>query len=242
MADPNSLFIITTFVFGGLTLILALAVVLMWVFMKPEGRFFLKRTLDPGSLDSIRHEPLSNQLVLDTIKWNGETFHSDKGIYYPLSQILNPKNAAQAIYNQVISTAARWKGSKRPVIFTTDLMSFAVPAGFYAAIEKAKQVEKYTEIKPLLKQLGELLKDENIEYFSFIETFNIADIQEILKDVGPKKIRDSYKKGVHAEKLKNVKLGEGMLSQIPLWLIMIGLLVVIGGAIYLLMQSGYINL
>jgi len=243
VVEQNPLFIITTFIFGGLFLIELIIIIAMWLFMKPEGRYFFKRTFNTGSLDSIRHEPLSNQLVLDTIKWNGETFHNDTGIYYPLSQVLNPKNAAQSIYNKVVSNAARWKGSKRPVIFTTDIMSFAVPAGFYAAIEKAKNSEKYVTIKPLLEKLGEFLKEEGISHFSFIETFNIADIQEIIKDVGPKKVRDSYKKGVHAEKLKNTKIGnEGMLGSVPLWLIMIVLIAVVGGGIYYLMQSGVISI
>ena len=242
VVEQNPLFIITTVIFGGLTFLLAIGLVTMWLFMKPEGRFFLKRTFNADALDSIRHEPLSNQLILDTIKWNGETFHNDIGIYYPLRQVLNPKNAAQSIYNKVISSAARWKGSKRPVIFTTDLMSFAVPAGFYAAIEKAKHKDEYASIKPFLDTLGKLLKEEGIEHVSFIETFNIADIQEIIKDVGPKKVRDSYKKGVQAEKLKNVKLGDGLLSMIPLWLIMLILVGVVGAGIYFAMQSGVISI
>jgi len=119
-------------------------------------------------------------------------------------------------------------------------MSFAVPAGFYAAIEKAKHKTEYEAIKPFLETLGKLLEEEGIEHVSFIETFNIADIQEIIKDVGPKKVRDSYKKGVQAEKLKNVRLGDGILGMIPLWLIMLVLLGVVGAGIYFATQSGVI--
>ena len=243
VVEQNSLFIITTFVFGGLTFILLFAIILMWFFMKPEGRFFLKRSFGGGTLDSIRHEPVSNQLILDTLKWNGETFLNDVGIYYPLTQILNPGTKSQQIYNKIVSTAARWKGSKRPVIFTTDLMSFAVSAEFYAAIEKAKNEDQYKKIRPFLQNLEKLLKDSGVEYFSFIESFNIADIQEIIKDVGPRKVRDSYRKGVHSEKLKNTKIaGEGILGTVPLWLIMIILIAVVGGGIYLLSQSGRISI
>ena len=242
VVEQNPLFIITTFVFGGLFFVTLFALVAVWFFMKPEGRYFLRRSFSGGSLDSIRHEPLSNQLILDTLKWNGETFHNDVGIYYPLSQILNPKTAAQNIYNKIVSNAARWKGSKRPVIFTTDLMSFAVPVGFYAAIAKAKNAGKYKKILPFLTQLETFLKENNVNYFSFIESFSIGDIQEIIKDVGPRKIRDSYRKGVNAEKLKNTKIGDNPFGQIPLWAIMLVLVAVVGGILYFVTQSGYISI
>ena len=238
--EQNPLFIITTVVFGAFTFILLFAIIALWVFMKPEGRFFFRQTFGGGGLDCIRHEPVSNQLVLDSVKWNGETFQNKQGIYYPLRQLLNPRSESQKFYNNAISTAARWKGSKRPVILTTDLMSFAVSAEFYAAVEKAKNSDEYNRIKPFLTDLSKLLTKSGVEHFSFIESFNIADIQEIVKDVGPRKIRDSYKKGVTAEQLKNTKLGDGVFGSIPLWLIFIGLVAFVGVVGYAVLNSGLV--
>ena len=242
MADPNSLFIIATLVLGGTTLILLLIVIALWFFMKPEGRYFFRQSLGGATLDNIRHEPGSNNLILDSLKWDGQMFVNKKGFYYPFAQLLNPKSKSQEIYNKIVASAARWKGSKRPVVMTTDIMSFAVSPEFYAAVEKAKKTDQYKKIRYLLDDLAKIFDETGVKYGYFIETFNIADIQEIIKDVGPKKVRDSFKKGINREKLKNTKIGDGLFGGLPLWMIMLGLLAFVGMVGYLLINSGYITI
>lgn len=228
-------------VFGVLTLILLLVVAALWFFMKPEGRYFFRQSLGGATLDNIRHEPGSNNLILDSLKWDGQMFVNKKGFYYPFSQLLNPKSKSQEIYNKIVASAARWKGSKRPVVMTTDIMSFAVSPEFYAAVEKSKKEASYSKVKPLLDDLADIFNKTGVKYGYFIETFNIADIQEIVKDVGPGKIRDSFKKGINREKLKNTKIGDGMFGGIPLWAIMLVLIAIIGIVGYVLINSGYIT-
>ena len=240
MADPNSLFIISTFVLGATTLILLLVVMALWFFMKPEGRYFFKQGLGGASLDNLRHEPGSNTLILDSLKWDGQMFINKSGFYYPFIQLLNPNSRSQEIYNRIIGSAVRWKGSKRPVVMTTDLMSFAVSPAFYAAVEKAKNTDKYKKIRYILEDFKAIFDETGVKYGYFIETFNIADIQEIVKDIGPTKVRDAFKRGINREKLKNTKL-DGMFGGIPLWAIMLGLVAFVAIVGYILINSGMIT-
>jgi len=235
----------TTFALGGTTVIAALFAVAEWYFARQEGRHFIKRGFGGGGVDLIHHEPLSNKLTLTNLKWDGGIWKLGKeAMFFGLDKILNPETPEDRLYNKLISESSTWSGSKRPAVIATDVVSFTITPALYAAIAKAENQDKYKKIKPIIEAI-EGIKDKDgnqeIETVSFLEIISPTNLKKYLKDLGPKKMREMFLKGVEAQKLANTKPpGESGLAGSWIMILLVGAL---AGAIiiYVLMQSGVIE-
>jgi len=243
MSESAVFWIYTTMGLFFWSLVTTILAAFMYIFMKKEGRYFLGKSLNGAGVDHLRHEPLSNKLHLETVQWTGEWYRSKKGLYYPLRALTNPDTMAKKLYNEAIRSASRWAGNNRPVIMTTDLMSWMAGPAFYAAVAKAKESDEYKGLEPLLEKIEKLFKENKVEYFSFVEHFTASELNEIMKDVSATKVLRSFLEGSEAERLKNVKEpGKLSLPGLSLWVILAFLVIIAGGAVYWLLNSGMIKL
>lgn len=209
MNSSISIWIMTTFALGGTTVLFALIAVAFWYFARKEGRHFIKRGFGGSGVDLIRHEPLSNRLSLTSLKWNKGIWKLGKeAMFFGLDKLLNPDDKEDHLYNKLISESSTWDGSKRPAVIATDVVSFTITPALYAAVAKAENEEDYVKAHPIIKELGEI-KDRNgkplIETVSFLEIISPENLKKYLKDLGPKKMREMFLKGVEANKLANTK-------------------------------------
>lgn len=185
-----------------------LIIISRYYLLGPEGMHFIKSRLAGTATDTIRHTPLTNTLHLDFANWDGEMFINKKGFYYPLRSVLNPQRESQKIYNDAISTASRWAGTGKPVIMLSDLFGFSLSTEFFSKLKQAKEpIDE--DVKRFLENLEAHFNEAKIEYFSFVDTFSLNDIQEILISAGPDRLKETYQKGIRREKLKNTRLGGG---------------------------------
>lgn len=199
----------TTFAAGVIAVLFGLIAVAEWYFARQEGRHFIKRGFGGGGVDLIRHEPLSNKISLTNLKWDGGIWRLGKeAMFFGLDKLLNPTSKEDHQYNKLISESSTWSGSKRPTVIATDVVSFTITPALYAAIAKAENEEKYKEIKPIIEAV-EGIKDEDdnqeIETVSFLEIISPENLKKYLKDLGPKKMREMFLKGVEAQKLANTR-------------------------------------
>ena len=243
MTEPATFWIYTTMGLFFVSMISVLVNAFLFIFMKKEGRYFLSKSINGSGIDHLRLEPLSKKLYLETVQWTGEWYRSKKGMYYPLRALQNPITEAKKLYNEAISNASRWAGNNRPVLMSTDLMSWMVGPEFYAAVAKAKERKEYEKVKPFLEKLEKLFKENKVEYFTFNETFIAEELSDIMKDVSATKVLRSFIEGVEGERLKNAKEpGKLSLPGLSMWLILGVLVLVIGGGIYWVLNSGMIKL
>ena len=209
MSSSISIWIMATFVLGGTTVIAILFAVAEWYFARQEGRHFIKRGFGGGGVDLIRHEPLSNRISLTSLKWDEGIWKLGKeAMFFGLDKLLNPKSREDHLYNKLISESSTWAGSKRPAVIATDVVSFTITPALYAAVAKAENEEDYVKAHPIIKELAEV-KDRSgnpmIETVSFLEIISPENLKKYLKDLGPKKMREMFLKGVEAQKLANTK-------------------------------------
>lgn len=166
-------------------------------------------------VDLIRHEPLSDTLKLERVTWNGEFYtQGNEAHFFGLDMIMNPTTDAQRRYNNLISRASRWFGTRRPVVIATETMSFLITPAFFGMISKLRTANySLDDAQIVLKKIGKLLKEiekndpdhKKIEKVVFLETIKPNDISLFLKDVTPKKLSDHLRRGRRMEKLKNTK-------------------------------------
>ena len=235
----------TTFALGVTTVIAILFAVAEWYFARQEGRHFIKRGFGGGGVDLIRHEPLSNRISLTSLKWDQGIWKLGKeAMFFGLDKLLNPAKAEDHLYNKLISESSTWAGSKRPAVIATDVVSFTITPALYAAIAKAENPGDYTEATPIIKKMAEL-KDaagnQLIETVSFLEIIQPETLKKYLKDLGPKKMREMFLKGVEAQKLANTKPPKE--GGLPVsWLLIIVLGIMMGAMIiFVLFQTGVIK-
>jgi hypothetical protein len=229
----ESTWVITTFTFLGTTVLSWLVTASFWLLMKPEGRFFFLRVFDGKGIDVVRHEPLSNRLRLITVKWNGQFFSYGKEmILFGVEALLNPKTDAQKYYNQVISRMCTWAGSKRPVLFATDIMSHMITPDLAALAAKSRKNEKYEKAREKVLRIfnREPYKDEtaNVDYLentvepiepanpqvdtggitvvSYLETVKPDDLQEFMEDISARDMWQVYQKGKRVNELEKKRL------------------------------------
>jgi len=237
MSSPNSIWITATFALGATTVIAALFAVAEWYFARAEGRHFIKRGFGGGGVDLIRHEPLSNKITLTNLKWDQGIWKLGKeAMFFGLDKLLNPMSKEDHQYNKLISESSTWAGSKRPAVIATDVVSFTITPALYSAVAKAENAEKYKQVKAILDRLP----NPEIETVSFLEIIQPETLKKYLKDLGPKKMREMFLKGVEAQKLANTRPPkEGLqvnLSAVFLVGLLIGMI-----ALYLLGQMGVIE-
>lgn len=227
----DSTWVITTFTFLGTTVLSWLITASFWLFMKSEGRFFFLRAFDGKGIDVIRHEPLSNRLRLITVKWNGQFFSYGKEmILFGVEALLNPKKDAEKYYNQVVSRMCTWAGSRRPVLFATDIMSHLITPDLAALVAKSSKHEDYKKARKKVLRIfnREPYKDEaaNVEYLetvspdnpnpdmdmsdvkvvSYLETVKPDDLKDFMEDISARDMWQVYLKGKRVNELEKKKL------------------------------------
>lgn len=245
MISSSSIWIYTTLGLGVTTVIAILFAVAEWHFARKEGRHFIKRGFGGGGVDLIRHQPLSNKISLTNLKWVQDVWVLGKeAMFFSFDKILNPRNPQDNLFNKLISESSTWAGSKRPAVIATDVLSFAVTPALYAAIAKAENQAKYKEIKPILDTIKNITDEDGvpeIDTVSFLEIISPENLKKYLKDLGPKKMREMFLKGVEAQKLANTRPPkEGGLAGSWIAIIVVGFM---AGAIlvYVLITSGMLK-
>lgn len=265
----NSFWIIATFGVGVVAVAAILLNVALLYFARKEGRFFIRKGWGGKGLDLLRVEPNSNKVELLSLEWGGNVWkHGKEGMMAGLDLISNPENTdSNETYNKFIREANTWKGSKRPVVIATDIMSTIFNPGFIGAANKGEslteldpseppddtilgkikkwwgkpaQPKKNTKIhenpKTLIEHYQNWASEQGLETITFLEIIKPTDLKKHLKDIGPKRMRDQFLKGVEAQKLANTK-PPGERQPIPgawLWLILMAVLFIAG---YFLLQS-----
>jgi len=223
-----SFWIMTTF--GGIiaTVLSWVVTAGLWMFMSEEGRFFFGRNFDKKGIDVLRHEPLSNRLRLITVKWNGQYFqHGKELIFFGIETLINPNTDNKKYFNEVIGKMCTWAGSKRPVLFATDVTSHLITPDLLALISRSRKHKDYQgakeneetrlgKIKTALKEtikakldLNELTNGETEdtipEYVSYLETMKPDMISEFMEDIGPRDAWQIYETGKRVNELERAK-------------------------------------
>ena len=235
----EAFWVISTFAFIGTTIIMGLITLSFWFFMKEEGRFFFKRAFGNKGIDVIRHEPQSNNLQLIVIKWSGQFFQYGKEMmFFGIEKIINPNTDPKKYFNEIVSRMCTWKGSKRSVLFATDIMSHIITPDLLALVAKSKKHKKYTEAQvmvPTIKTRLEaaLQKDEEDEYVdpelvTYLETMNPNDLTEFMEDISGRDAWNAYLTGKRVNELERAKGIElGGAAKIALGLAGVGVVVLI---------------
>jgi len=170
---------------------------LVIIFLKSEGRFHLSRSLSRGGLDLISVIPGSKALRLRKIDWTGEYFeHKNEGIFFNFDPLLNPKNSDTVQdYNDVLNMTSHWEGSKRPVVFGSEAVSFITNPHISSALEEAKTHEEYDSVKSILENLGTVLSEKVVKV-TFMKPFSPDNLREYLNSGStPTKNQMLYDKG-----------------------------------------------
>jgi len=224
----DSFWIITTFAAGAAAVIFLLLNVVQWFFAKSEGRFFISRGLGGSGLDLIRHQPMSNRLSLQSLKWKGRLWIRGKeGMLFGLDKIQNPTGPDDHLYNDLVSRSCNWDGARRPVAIATDVMSTVITPAFYAAVALSESFDRFPNAKNILQEVAAYAKEYKLDTVTVSEAIQPDNIKKYLKDVGPSHIREAFNKGVEAQKLaatrppgEGIKMG-GMLMYIGLALLVV---------------------
>jgi hypothetical protein len=219
---------------GIIVFVMAIAALVARYLLGPEGMHFLTGKLT-ALTDMARYEPLTNRLILDRVKWDGTQFLGRMGIYHPLRAILNPDSESKKFYNQAISTSARWAGNGKPVVFTTDLLSFALSSEFFAKL-KASKNPLPEDVVTFVSSLETVFEENEIEYFSFFDTFTLSDVQDVMVGETPARMQEQYEKGIRRERIKNDKLKQPFKLGLP-WIIL-AVVVVLAAAFYVQRMIG----
>lgn len=237
MSSPNSFWIMTTFAAGAVAVLFGLFAVAEWYFARKEGRHFIRRGFGGTGVDLIRHEPLSNKISLTNLKWDSGFWRLKKeAMFFSLDKLLNPTSKEDNQYNKLISESSTWEGSKRPAVIATDVCSFTITPALYSAIAKAQNAEKYGKVGELIKGLP----NPEIETVSFLEIIQPETLKKYLKDLGPKKMREMFLKGVEAQKLANTRPPTERM-QLPLLMVLfIGIIAGVA-AVFILAQLGVVE-
>jgi len=172
-------------------------IALIIMFLKKEGRFHLLRSLSWGGLDLISVIPGSKALRLRKIDWTGEYFeHKNEGIFFNFDPLLNPKNKDTVRdYNDVLNMTTHWEGSRRPVVFGSEAVSFITNPHISSALEEAKDHDDYDKVKPILENLKNVLGEEIVKV-TFIKPFQPDNLREFLNSGStPTKNQMLYEKG-----------------------------------------------
>jgi len=219
--------VIITGVSVVINFILIIVAVSLWIFMGEEGKFFFKRRFDNKGIDVLRHEPLSNRMRLITVKWDGQFFrYKDELLFFGIDKILNPNTDAKKYYNEVVGRMCTWAGSKRPVLFATDIMSHLITPDLLALVAKSKSHEQYEKAR-LFK--GKHLGDPSIEKVSYLETIKPDDLTEFMEDISARDAMMSYDTGKRVNELERAKTGInlGSTGKIVISLAFIGIVVLV---------------
>ena len=245
-----SFWIMTTF--GGIiTTVLSWIITAgLWMFMSDEGRFFFRRNFDKKGIDVLRHEPLSNRLRLITVKWNGQYFqHGKELIFFGIETLINPNTDHKKYFNEVIGKMCTWAGSKRPVLFATDVTSHLITPDLLALIARSRKHKDYVtsktneetrvgKIKAALKEKLNLneagngdAENEEPTVVSYLETMKPDMISEFMEDIGPRDAWQIYETGKRVNELERANGFE--LSPAMKFGLTVGGILLIGIVIYL---------
>lgn len=230
--------ITTTFIAGFIAVLAIVILVAILFFAKKEGRYMIKRGTFAKGIDLLLVNPQSNKLELKVIEWAGNIWKEGKeGMMVGMSLMGDPKNVGDRLYNDLIRNTSTWAGSSRPVVMATPMMSTLLNPAFIAAANKGEAIEDKTG---LIKKYVELCKEHELETITYLEVIKPAELKKYLKDIGPKNMRDSFLKGVEAQKLSSTKppKEKGALGGMWLWLVIMAVGLI---AVFYLLQSGALD-
>ena len=159
------------FLFGGL-----------YFGLGKEGRFHLGRFVNRGGIDLIKFTPLSKELELSKIKWDGKYWVEGKdALMVGLKTKMGISKENEA-YNTAISNSGRWAGSKRSVLLATQKMFIVYNHGLLELMGAASRFERFLD-KDKTKEAA--IEEHNAEYDTFIK-----ELEAIKKHVNTS---DDYK-------------------------------------------------
>ena len=207
--------------------ILIVAVASLWIFMGEEGKFFFKRKFDNKGIDVLRHEPLSNRMRLITVKWDGQFFrYNNELLFFGIDKILNPNTESKKYFNEVVGRMCTWAGSKRPVLFATDVMCHLISPDLLSLAAKTMKHEQYTEAKTLHKKFP---GKPELEKVAFLETIKPDDLTAFMEDISARDAMMSYDTGKRVNELERAKTGInlGSTGKIVISLAFIGIVVLV---------------
>jgi hypothetical protein len=226
----NSIWIITTVVLGFTTVLGLGASGVMWLFAKKEGRHFLGKIIGKKGVDMIRHQPMSNKLSLISPKYKEKIWSIEKeGMLFGMNLIENPTKETERSYNSLVKRSCTWEGAGTPVVIATDVMSTMITPAFYAAVAKMDSFKQYPKAKNVMIEVAGWAAENDLDVVTHMETINPATLKEHLKDIGPKHMRDIFKKGIETQKLADTKIkGEGMDLGGGWWILVLMVLALLG--------------
>lgn len=142
----------------------------LWFMAGKEGRFHIRRFISRGGIDLLEYVPLSKELVMSKIKWDGKYWVSGKdSIMVGIDPAKGATDTTQS-YNAAVSGSGRWKGNRRPVLMSTRNMFFTFGHGFVNMLKEASLFEKYMKkFAGQDEQKALALEDRQKEYTAFIE-------------------------------------------------------------------------
>jgi len=206
--------------------ILIVAVASLWIFMGEEGKFFFRRKFDNKGIDVLRHEPLSNRIRLITVKWDGQFFrYKNELLFFGIDKLLNPNTEPKKYYNEVVGRMCTWAGSKRPVLFATDVMCHLITPDLLALTSKVRKYSAYDKVKNLAAKHDE----DTLEKVTYLETMKPDDLTEFMEDISARDAMMSYDTGKRVNELERAKTGInlGSTGKIVISLAFIGIVVLV---------------
>jgi hypothetical protein len=182
---------------------LLIILVVVFLFMKSEGRFFLTRSFSGKGIDLLIEEPESRAITLKALKFDGEYFWSGKErLYFNFDPLLNPGDKDTNAYNELLKQACHWKGSKRPVVMASEMVSFISNPHLLATLEQSKDNDGYNKVKTVIENLKKTL-GENVVRIRFLQAFTPQVLREFLNSGStPSKNVKLHERGRLAGKLE----------------------------------------
>jgi len=117
----------------------------IWFIAGKEGRFHIRRFISRGGIDLLKYRPLSKQLSMSKIKWDGKYWVEGKdAIMVGIDQQKEVSTTSER-YNAAVSASGSWEGSRRPVLIATEEMFFVFSHGFLELLRKAARLQKYVQ-------------------------------------------------------------------------------------------------
>jgi len=186
-----------------LNFLLFVILVITFLFMKKEGRYFLTRSFSGKGMDLLIEEPESRAITLKALKFDGEYFWSGKDrLYFNFDPLLNPGDKETNAYNELLKQACHWEGSKRPVVMASEMVSFISNPHLLATLEQSKDNEGYKKVKTVIEDLVKTLGNDVVKV-RFLQAFTPQVLREFLNSGStPSKNVKLHERGRLAGKLE----------------------------------------
>lgn len=166
---------------GFVTFFVLIIVLGQWIIAGKEGRFHIRRFIWRGGIDLLKYTPLSRELSMSKLKWDGKYWVEGKDAIMNGIELEKDTSTIAERYNKAVTGSGRWEGSKRAVLMATQEMFFTFSHEFISMLGKASRFQKYlTKNKEADDPKQAAIDEQNARYTKFIE--ELEELKKVVKE------------------------------------------------------------